>query len=35
LLLLWGQHSCIVDCNSFAALVAKMPENNIGWGGKW
>jgi hypothetical protein len=22
-------HRCIVDCK----LVAKMPENNIGWGG--
>jgi hypothetical protein len=27
-------HRCIAG-NSFAALVAKMPENNIGWGGKW
>jgi hypothetical protein len=26
-------HRCIAG-NSFAALVAKMPEN-IGWGGKW
>jgi hypothetical protein len=27
-------HRCIAG-NSFAALVAKTPENNIGWGGKW
>jgi hypothetical protein len=27
-------HRCIAG-SSFAALVAKMPENNLGWGGKW
>jgi hypothetical protein len=27
-------HRCIAD-NGLASLVAKMPENNIGWGGEW
>jgi hypothetical protein len=27
-------HRCIAG-NSFAAVVAKNPDNNLGWGGKW
>jgi hypothetical protein len=28
------QHTATLPKN-IAALVAKIPENNIGWGGKW